>query len=71
MEMFQKMCKAAMAEGEERHTHRHQDRGQLLGKRNRNRCKGVVFGTFDFADPNVPISTGSYCIAARPGFCIP
>jgi hypothetical protein len=42
MDRFQMMCKAAMAEGEERHTHRHQDRGQLLGKRNRNGCMRVV-----------------------------
>jgi hypothetical protein len=32
IEKFQTMCKAAMAQGEDRHTHRHQDRGQLLGK---------------------------------------
>lgn len=33
IDKFQAMCKTAMGEGEDRHTHRHQDRGQLLGKR--------------------------------------
>jgi hypothetical protein len=43
IDRFQKMCKAAMAEGEERHTHRHQDRGQLLGKKHCNGCMRVGF----------------------------